>query len=328
MRMFKVSLTYLLTTVLSACVSLPNATPLPSATQKAINVSSATVITTSTSTVGPPQATATQSAPTHRPKIDPDTAITQAVATVEISQIVWSGSISGSVLKQLMSHETGDREAFVVPNSGDVFSLFAKPVILAAYIYEVPSVEKHHARFLIFEPGGNWRDEPGSKWRDELVPPFIYKMDLPLSWIGTHNNYGDYDQLIRNLEAQFERPILANKLSINVFSAKYCADADDLQRQLCTELARQGIALPVDYEAAQATVMDQWDFAIQQTATKVGGVEKVVDQLNAVGTTWWEDDRFTLFYLPHITVCLPDRDQSSCGTYISYQMLIDLGMLR
>jgi hypothetical protein len=185
-------------------------------------------------------------------------------------------------------------------------------MILAGYVYNVPSDEQRHARFLLYEPGG--------KWKDEIVSPFLYKIDFPLSWIGGHEDYGNYDNLIRDLEAQFENPILPNKLMVAVYAANHCANAKDVYQKLCAELDRQGIELPTDY-AAQSMVMDQLNRAIQRTS-EIEDVEQVIKQVNAAGTNWWEDDRFVLFYLPCVRVCLPGTPQV-CGTYISYEMRID-----
>jgi hypothetical protein len=266
-----------------------------------------------------PTATIIQSAPTHRPIINPDIAATQANATIETSQITWSGSISAAVFKQLLSQQSGTRDAFSVPKSEEVFNLITRPMILAAYVYNVPSDEQRHARFLLYEPGG--------KWNDEIVSPFLYKMDFPLSWIGGHEDFGNYDNLIRDLEAQFENPILPNKLMVAVFAANHCANAKDVYQKLCAELERQGIELPIDYDAAQSMVMGQLNRAIQRTSESED-VEQVIKQVNAAGTDWWEDDRFVLFYLPYVRVCLPGTPPL-CGIYSSYEMRIDaFGLLR
>lgn len=266
-----------------------------------------------------PTATITQSGPTRRPIINPDTAATQANATVESSQITWRGSISLAVFKELMSQQSGTREAFSVPKSQEVFHLITRPIILAAYVYNVPSEEQGHARFLLYEPGG--------KWGEEVVSPFLYKMDFPLSWIGGHEDFGNYDKLIRDLEAQFEHPILPNKLMAAVFAANHCTDAKDEYQKLCAELDKQGIELPVDYDAAKSMVMDQLNRAIQRTS-EIEDVEQVIKQVNAAGTDWWADDRFELFYLPYVRVCLPGISPV-CSTYISYEMRIDaFGLLR
>lgn len=311
--MHRTSLFCLLAIVCSACISAPAYVSTPSAVQSAPDASTATAITIPTITVAHPTTTIIQSGPTRRPKIDPDAAATQANVTIETSRITWSGSISSSVFRQLMSQQSGTREAFSVPKSEEVFNLFARPIILAAYVYEVPSKEQRHARFLLYEPGG--------KWEGELVPPFLYKMDFPLSWIASHEDYGNYDQLIRGLESQFEHPILPNKLSIGVFSANHCTAANGVYQKLCAELDKQGIELPIDYKTAKAIVMDQWDLAMQRTS-EVKDVEQVIKQVNAAGTDWWEDDRFVLFYLPYVSVCLPGSPPL-CGTYISYEMRID-----
>ena len=313
MNAYRTLLFCLITIILSACVSVTDTT--------SVQFSTRTAITSPIVAAASPTATIIQAAPTRRPEIDPAMMATQAMATVEASQIVWSGSISPLVFQQLLSEESENREAFKVPESEKVFSLSTQPNIIAAYIYDVSSEEQRHARFLLYEPGG--------KWRDENIPPFLYKMDLPLSWIGGHEDYGNYNELIRNLEAQLEHPISPNKLRIGVFCAKQCTDAEEVEQQLCAELDRQGIELPIDYETAESMVMDQWDLAIQRTGTQVGHIEQVVQQLNAAGTAWWEDERFVLFYLPYITVCIPDADRPLCGTYIAYNMLIDaFGLLR
>src|SRR5690606_15115007 len=88
-----------------------------------------------------PTATLMESEPTHRPIINPDSAATQANAVIETSQITWSGSISLAVFKELMSQQSGTREAFNVPQSEEVFHLITRPIILAAYVYNVPSDE-------------------------------------------------------------------------------------------------------------------------------------------------------------------------------------------
>jgi hypothetical protein len=294
MKMHKTLFFCLLAIVCSACSSRPSYVPTPTAT-------------------------ITQSGPTRRPIINPDTDATQANAVSEASQITWSGSISPSVFKQLMSQRSENREAFNVPKSQEVFNLITRPIIVAAYVYNVPSDEQRHARFLLYEPGG--------KWKDEIVSPFLYKMDFPLSWIGGHEDFGNYDNLIRDLEAQFEHPILPNKLMVAVFAENHCTDAKDVYLKLCTELDRQDIELPVDYDAAKSMVMDQLNIAIQRTS-ETEDVEQVIKQVNAAGTDWWTDDRFELFYLPYVRVCLPGTPPV-CGTYISYEIRIDaFGLMR
>jgi hypothetical protein len=302
--------------VLSACVSSPDLTPTQRATRLVTGTSTPAAIKTDASPTpsAVPIVTTIPFEPTRRPQINPIKSATQAIATVEMSQVVWSGTISPTIFQQVINQEPGDREAFAVPESDVVFNPSTQPVIIAAYIYEVPGAEKYHARFLLYERGG--------KWEGEVIPPFLYKMDLPLSQIGTHNDYGDYNQIIRNLETQFENPIVPNKLRIAVFSANTCLDTRDVYQQLCEELARQNVELPVDYKAAEAMVLDQWKLAIQQTATKIVYVEQMIGSIGTIGTDWWEDDRFVLFYLAPITICLPE-DQQVCGTYTSYEMLID-----
>lgn len=297
--MLRASLVCLLTIALTACVSIPSSPLMPSTVQTATNV---VIVATTTTPTAPPTTIVTVESSTPMPTLNP-------------AQIVWSGSISPLVFRELMSEELGTREALQVPKSDTIFNVFARPIIIAAYVYESPSDGQRHARFLLYERGG--------KWEDKVVSPFLYKMDLPLSRIAGHEDYGNYDQLIMGLQAQFESPISPNKLSIGVFSEKYCANTDDVQQQLCAELAKQNIELPVDYETAKAMVMDQWDLAVHLTATQVGDIEQAVERLNAGGTTWWEDNRFILFYLPHVTVCLPGGGKPLCGTYISYEMRVD-----
>jgi hypothetical protein len=305
----------LLSFLVSSCALFPEAGQTPTMLPE----TETPVPAPPTPSLAAPTATIVEFAPTRRPRIDPALAGTQTVATVEASQITWSGAISPLVFRELMSQEAGTREAFRVPKSDELFNVSTRPVILAAYFYKVSSEEKFHARFLLYEPGG--------MWGDEVVSPFIYKMDLPLSWIGGHEDYGPYDHLIRDLEAQFEHPISPNKLIVAVFAANHCADAKNEYKKLCAELERQGIQLPPDYGTAKSMVMDQWNLAIQRTS-EVGDIEQVVEQVNMVGTDWWEDDHFVLFYLPYVSVCLPG-DPPLCGTYISYEMRIDaFGLLR
>lgn len=59
-----------------------------------------------------------------------------------------------------------------------------------------------------------------------------------------------------------------------------------------------------------------------QRTSELGDIGQVVEEVNAAGTDWWEDDRFVLFYLPYVSVCLPG-DPPLCGTYITYNMIID-----
>jgi len=44
------------------------------------------------------------------------------------------------VFRQLMSQGSGNREAFRVPESEMVFNLFARPIIIAAYVYKDLSI--------------------------------------------------------------------------------------------------------------------------------------------------------------------------------------------
>ena len=188
------------------------------------------------------------------------------------------------------------------------FELDNRPILIAAYFYEVTPGGQRHGRFLMYERGG--------KRESEVFVPFLFKFDLPLAWVGEHEEYGNYDSIIAKIEWEFREPVVPNFLSITVFSELSCQGENV---PFCNQLQLSGIDLPADGPAAEALVMDQIAAARETTNREWPDIAAVVEVAEQ-GPEWWNDSRIPLLALPRVTTCIPG---TGCATYINMELVID-----
>jgi hypothetical protein len=87
-------------------------------------------------------------------------AATQAWATVESPAILWSGVVNRSVFEQVMAEEMTGQSWFSVSRYDTQFELSSRPLLIAAYFYEVTPGGQRHGRFLMYQPGGKLKSVP------------------------------------------------------------------------------------------------------------------------------------------------------------------------
>ena len=292
--------------IFGACEAPPSQTQT---TQAELAQHTPTVLpsTTATSTFVPATATITP-VPTNtpRPMVDMFIAATQAWATVDASAILWSGVVDQSVFQQLMAEEMTGQSWFSVSRYNTQFELSSRPVLIAAYFYEVTSGGQRHARFLMYQPSGKLKSVP-----------FLFKFDLPIEWMGEHEEYGNYDSIISKIEWQFREPMLPNFLRSVVFSELSCQSENI---PFCEQLKSSGIDLPADGLAAEALVMNQIESARRMTSREWPDIAAVVEVAKQ-GPEWWNDSRIPLLALPRVTTCIPEN---RCATFINLELAIDL----
>jgi hypothetical protein len=243
---------------------------------------------------------------TARPTVDLSIAATQVWATVDASAILWGSVIDRSVFEQVMAEEMNGQSWFSVSTYDTQFELSSRPILIAAYFYEVTPGVQRHGRFLMYQPSGKLKSVP-----------FLFKFDLPVEWVGEHEQYGNYDSIISKIEWEFREPMLPNFLRSVVFSELSCQGENV---PFCERLKLSGIDLPVDGPAAEALVMDQIEDARKITSREwpdIAAVVKVAEQ----GPEWWNDNRIPLLALPRVTTCIPEN---RCATYINMELAIDL----
>jgi hypothetical protein len=232
-------------------------------------------------------------------------AATQLSATVDSSEILWSGVIDRSVFRQLLAEEMTGQSWFSINGSDIQFELSSRPLLIAAYFYEVGPGGQRHGRFLMYQPDGKVKNVP-----------FLFKFDLPLERVGEHEEYGNYDSIIANMEWEFREPMLPNFLRSVVFSERSCQSE---KVPFCEQLKLSGIDLPADGPAAEALVMDQIADAREITNQEWSDISAVVE-LAEEGPEWWNDSRIPLLALPNLMMCNPG---TGCYTYINMELAID-----
>ena len=191
------------------------------------------------------------------------------------------------------------------------FMLNNRPILIAAYFYEVTPGGQRHGRFLMYERGGK-RDS-------EVFVPFLFKFDLPLAWVGEHEEYGNYDSIIDKIEREFQEPMVQNFLHLVVMSELECRGEII---PFCEQLKASGIDLPADEPAAEALVMNQIEAARKTTNREWPDIATVVEVAEK-GTEWWNDSRIPLLALPRLTTCIPEN---RCATFIDMQLTIDIAL--
>lgn len=263
-----------------------------------------------THTFVPATATITPVPPnTARPTVDMFVAATQAWATVDASEILWSGVIDRFVFQQVIAQEMTKLSWFSIARYDTQFELDNRPILIAAYFYEVTPGGQRHVRFLMYERGG--------KREGEVFVPFLFKFDLPLEWVGEHEEYGNYDSIIGKIVWEFREPMVPNFLHIVVFSELGCQGENV---PFCEQLKSNGISLPADGPAAAALVMDQIAAARDTTNREWPDIAAVVE-LAEHGPEWWNDSRIPLLAIPRLTTCIPG---TGCATYINMELAIDM----
>jgi hypothetical protein len=238
-------------------------------------------------------------------------AATQVWATADASTILWSGVIDRSVFQQVMVQEMTKVARFSIGRYDAQFMLNNRPILIAAYFYEVTPGGQRHGRFLMYERGGK-RDS-------EVFVPFLFKFDLPLAWVGEHEEYGNYDSIIDKIEREFQEPMVQNFLHLVVMSEMEC------QGEIipfCKNLKASGIDLPADVPAAEAMVMDQIAVARQITNREWLDIATVVEVAQQ-GPEWWNDSRIPLLALPRVTTCI---SENKCATFINMELAIDMAL--
>ena len=245
------------------------------------------------------------------PTVDMSIAATQVSAAVEATAILWSGVIDRSVFEQVLAQEMNKRALFSAGRYDTQFQLWSRPILIAAYFYEVTPGGQKHGRFLMYERGG--------ERKSEVFAPFLFKFDLPLVWVGEHEEYGNYDSIIDKMEREFREPLVQNFLQIVVMSELEC------QGEIipfCEQLKSSGIELPADASLAEALVMDQIAAARQTTSQNWPDTAAVVE-LAEQGPEWWNDSRIPLLALPRVTTCI---SESRCATFINTELAIDMAL--
>ena len=261
---------------------------------------------TATRTVVPLTATSTP-APTDTPQPTVDmSAATQVWATVSSPAILWSGVVDRAVFQQVMAEEMAGQSWFSVSRYDTQVELSSRSILFAAYFYEIIPTGQRHGRFLMYQTDGKVKNVP-----------FLFKFDLPLERIGEHEEYGNYDSIIANIEWQFREPMIPNFLRSVVFSELSCQGE---KVPFCEQLKSSGIELPADGPAAEGLVMDQITAARETTNQEWPDIAAVVEVAEQ-GPEWWNDNRIPLLALPNLMTCIPG---TGCYTYINMELAIDM----
>ena len=262
---------------------------------------------TATHTFVPATATITP-VPTNTPlpTVDMSIAATQVWATVDVSAILWNGVVDRSVFQQVMAEEMTKQSWFSVSTYDTQFELSSRPVLIAAYFYEVKPGGQRHGRFLMYQTDGKLKSVP-----------FLFKFDLLLEWVGEHEEYGNYHSIIANIEWEFREPMLPNFLKMAILSELSCQGETV---PFCEQLKSSGVDLPADGPAAEALVMDQIESARKTTSREWRDIATVVEVAEQ-GPEWWNDSRIPLLALPRVTTCI---SENRCATFINMELAIDL----
>lgn len=262
---------------------------------------------TATHTFVPATATITP-VPTNTllPMVDMSIAATQVWATVDASAILWNGVVDRSVFQQVMAEEMAGQSWFSVSTYDTQFELSSRTVLIAAYFYEVKPGGQRHGRFLMYQPSGKLKSVP-----------FLFEFDLPLEWVGEHEEYGNYDSIIANIEWEFREPMLPNFLKMAILSELSCQGETV---PFCEQLKSSGVDLPADGPAAEVLVMDQIEAAMKTTSREWRDIATVVEVAEQ-GPEWWNDSRIPLLALPRVTTCI---SENRCATFINMELAIDL----
>ena len=267
---------------------------------------------TATRTLAPVTPTiTTEPTRTALPTVDMSIAATQVWTTVDASANLWSGVVDRSVFQQVIAQEMTKVSWFSAGRFDTQFMLQNRPILIAAYFYEVTPGGQRHGRFLMYERGG--------KRKSEVFVPFLFKFDLPLAWVGEHEEYGNYDSIIDKMEREFREPLVQNFLQIVVFSELECQGENV---PFCEQLKASGIDLPADASAAEAMVMDQIAAARQTTNREWPDIAAVVEVAEQ-GPEWWNDSRIPLLALPRVTTCI---SENRCATFINMELAIDMAL--
>jgi hypothetical protein len=264
--------------------------------------------TTATPTFIPATTTITSSVPTNtaHPTVDLSVAATQVWATVDDSAILWSGVVDRAVFKQVMTEKADEQSWFSVSTNDTQFELSNKTVLIAAYFYEVTPGGQRHGRFLMYQPVGKLKSVP-----------FLFKFDMPVEWVGEHEEYGNYDSIIADIEWEFREPMIPNFLKMAILSKLNCQGETV---PFCEQLKANGVDLPADGHAAEALVMDQIESARKTTSREWRDIAAVVEVAEQ-GPEWWNDSRIPLLAIPRVTTCIPEN---RCATFSNMELAIDL----
>jgi hypothetical protein len=225
---------------------------------------------------------------------------------VDASAILWSGVVDRSVFKQLMTEKMTGESWFSAGTYGTQFELSSRPVLIAAYFYEVTPGGQRHGRFLMYQPSGKLKSIP-----------FLFKFDMPLGWVGEHEEYGNYDSIISDIEMEFREAMLPNFLKMAILSELNCQGETV---PYCKQLEASGVDLPADGHAAELLVMDQIESARKITSREWRDIAAVVEVAEQ-GPEWWNDSRIPLLAIPRVTTCIPEK---RCATFINMELAIDL----
>jgi hypothetical protein len=243
------------------------------------------------------------------PTADLSVAATQAWATVGAPAILWNGVVDQDVFRQVLDRTITKSEWFTVYRYDNQFMLQDRPALIAAYFYKAVSGGPRHGRFLMYERGG--------QQGEERIEPFLFKFDLPLVWIGLHDEYGIYESILASIEFEFQTPIVPNFLSMAVLTTGACQGESD---PFCKQLVSQGVVLPADELSAEALIMNQIVAARKITSREWSDITRVVEVASDQGPDWWNNPNIPLFVLPRITTCIPE---TGCATYANMELAID-----
>jgi hypothetical protein len=304
--MYRFFLICLLVMISGACAVQPAQTQ-PTQTDLVLPTPAVSPSPTATPTFIPATATITL-APTNtaHPTVDVAIAATQIWATVHNSTILWSGVVDRAVFKQVMTEKADEQSWFSVSTYDTQFELSNKTVLIAAYFYEVTPGGQRHGRFLMYQPSGKVKSVP-----------FLFKFDLPVEWVGEHEEYGNYASIIADIEWEFREPMIPNFLRMAILSELNCQGETV---PFCEQRKASGVDLPADGHAAEALVMDQIESARKTTSQEWRDIAAVVEVAEQ-GPEWWNDSRIPLLAIPRVTTCIPEK---RCATFSNMELAIDL----
>jgi len=205
-----------------------------------------------------------------------------------------------------MTEKTTEQSWFSVSTNDTQFELSSRAVLIAAYFYEVTPRGQRHGRFLMYQPSGKLKSVP-----------FLFKFDMPLEWVGEHEEYGNYDSIIADIEWEFREPMIPNFLKMAILSELNCQGETV---PFCEQFKASGVDLPVDGHAAEMLVMDQIESARKTTSQEWRNIAAVVEVAEQ-GPEWWNDSRIPLLAIPRVTTCIPEN---RCATFSNMEFAIDL----
>lgn len=250
-----------------------------------------------------PSATPPPESPTRVPTPKPGVMATMTAAEVLPDQILWQGAIVPAVFARLSAHLARSAPVLQVEEWEGLYTVRTRPMILAATLYEQSPGGPQYARLLFYEPAGQVGPEG--------LPAFVYKMDLPLVWIGGHEDYGRYDEIRTNLATQFIQPILPNTLDYFVTDQAICDTPTDRELTLCARLAAEGVSLPADAAAARDVILDPWRAASAASPADPADMLAFIEGLADWRRSWWDDPRVVLVDSERRVLC-PSAGRGEC----------------